>query len=66
MQLLLQFTALLSLASVVLARQHKVHLNRVQHQAHGALARRDPGHVSLQKRYSNARWSYYDAETGAA
>ncbi|KAF6764731.1 hypothetical protein DFP72DRAFT_869058 [Ephemerocybe angulata] len=63
MQLLLQFTALLSLASIVLAGQHKDHLNRVQHQA---LARRDPGHVSLQKRYSNARWSYYDAETGAA
>ena len=39
-------------------------LNRNPH--HRSVARRADGHVDLFKRVSNARWSFYNVETGNA
>lgn len=39
-------------------------LNRHHH--HQDIARRADGHVDLFKRVSNARWSFYNVETGNA
>ncbi|RXW11964.1 hypothetical protein EST38_g13890, partial [Candolleomyces aberdarensis] len=59
--LLLKLTSLLSLAMAVMAAQHNAHLNRNHHDA---LAKRASGHVELHRRFSNAKFTYYDAQTG--
>jgi hypothetical protein len=59
--LLFKLTSLLSLGLAVMAAQHNIHLNRNHHDA---LAKRAPGHVELHRRFSNAKFSYYDAQTG--
>ena len=60
---LLKLTSLLSLGVAVMAAQHNVLLNRNHHDA---LAKRAPGHVELHRRFSNAKFTYYDAQTGNA
>lgn len=63
MKLLLQLTGLLSVATAGFAGQHNIHKNRAAHQE---LAKREPGHVSLHKRFEGSKWSYYDGHTGQA
>lgn len=47
---------LLALPLATLALHGNAHLNR-----HHDVAKRGPGHVQLHKRYSNTRWTFYDA-----
>lgn len=54
----------LSLAVLSVASNHKIHLNRNHN--HDALAKRVPGDIVHEKRFSNSRWSWYDGQTGQA
>lgn len=59
---LLTFSLLaLSLPIDALAAAHGNHLFNRHHE----LAKRADGNVELFKRFSNARWTFYNAETGS-